>query len=47
MPAKDVRSRYLTVRFTPSEFKRLERDAKAAGETVTEFLRQCWRGKAK
>ncbi len=43
MQPKDRRTRGLTLRFTRDEFRELQGDARAAGVTVTEFLRQCWR----
>jgi hypothetical protein len=40
--AEDRRSVLLTVRFKPGEYEELAADAKAAGRTVAEHLRQCW-----
>lgn len=40
--AENRRSRFVTVRFTPSEYERLAVDAKTAGRTVAEHLRSCW-----
>lgn len=42
---RDLRGRRVTIRFTTAEFRQLERDAKQAGITIGEFLRQCWCGK--
>jgi len=41
-PVKDKRNKVFTVRFKQSEFKQLVKDAKEAGITPTELLRQCW-----
>ncbi len=43
LKAKDRRSKVFTIRFTRDEYKDLMADAKAAGVTVTELLRQCWK----
>lgn len=44
-PIKDThrRSKVITIRLRPSEYEQLARDAGAAGRTVAEHLRQCWR----
>lgn len=42
LKAKDRRSKVFTIRFTQDEYRELERDARTAGVTVTELLRQCW-----
>ena len=47
MRPKDRRSRGLTIRFTPAEFEEIERIAKAAGVTATDFIRQSCLGKGK
>jgi len=43
LKAKDRRNKVFTIRFTQGEYRDLMHDAKAAGVTVTEYLRQCWR----
>ncbi len=43
MKAEERRSKLITLRFTLAEYRQLARDAKAAGRTVAEHLRQCWR----
>jgi hypothetical protein len=43
MKAEKRRSVLLTVRFMPAEYRQLAADAKAAGRSIVEHLRQCWR----
>lgn len=43
LKAKDRRSKVFTIRFTHEEYRDLISDAKAAGVTITELLRQCWK----
>ncbi len=38
----DRRSVLITVRFKPAEYEQLAADAKVAGKTVAEYLRDCW-----
>ena len=45
MKATDRRDVLITVRFKRSEYKQLAADAKAAGRTVADYLRQCWLGR--
>lgn len=44
-PPKDPRERktsMMCIRFTPAEYKLLQRDAKKTRTTPTEYLRACW-----
>ena len=40
---EDRLSKVITIRFRQSEYQQLACDAEAAGKTVAEYLRQCWR----
>jgi hypothetical protein len=43
MKAEERRSKLITLRFTAAEYRQLARDAQAAGRTIAEHLRRCWR----
>jgi hypothetical protein len=45
MKAEDRRNVLITVRFKRSEYKQLAVDAKTAGRTIVDYLRQCWLGR--
>ncbi len=42
MAAKDIKSRPVTTRLTPSEHKRLLAEARAMKMTVSDYLKYCW-----
>jgi len=44
LPAKERQSHLIAIRFTPDEYRELERAAQAAKLTVSEFVRRKVRG---
>jgi len=47
LKAKDKRTKFVTLRLKPSEYKQLEQEAKAKGMSLSNYLKECWKKRGK